>query len=93
MSLVRLTSEGEVRLMPSWAEARRFRAVVIHVAPGAYDRIVEAMNRKIDRMDVVACEYVVCERATNGSRVRNRLASDERGQEAIRSIHRADLWD
>jgi hypothetical protein len=31
--------------------------------PGAYDRIVKAMNRKIDRMDVVRAQYVVSERA------------------------------
>jgi hypothetical protein len=63
MSLVRLTSEGEVRLMPSWARPSIYESWLAMLPLGVYDNIVEAMNRKIDRMDVVRAQYVVCERA------------------------------
>jgi hypothetical protein len=63
MSLVKLTSEGEVRLMRSWAKPDVYERWLAMLPPGAYDRIVEAMNRKIGRMDVVRAQYVVCERA------------------------------
>lgn len=63
MSLVRLTSEGKVRLMPSWARPDVYERWLVMLPPGAYDRIVKAMNRKIDRMDVVRAQYVVSERA------------------------------
>ncbi len=63
MSLVKLTSEGEVRLMRSWAKPDVYERWLAMLPPSTYGRIVEAMNRKIDRMDVVRAQYVVCERA------------------------------
>ena len=61
MSLVRLTSEGEVRLMKSWARPNVYEGWLAMLPPGAYDGIVDAMNRRIDRMDVVRAQYVVSE--------------------------------
>jgi hypothetical protein len=91
MSLVKLTSEGEVRLMRSRAKPDVYERWLAMLPPGAYDRIVEAMNRKIDRMDVVRAQYVVCERADKWfDGIRNRLAGHERGQETVRSVHWID---
>jgi len=61
MSLVKLTSEGEIRVMNRWARPDVYETWLALLRAGAYDRIVEAMNRAIDRMDVVRAQYVVCQ--------------------------------
>jgi len=63
MSLVRLTSEGEVRVTKPWAKPDVYEVWLAMLPPGAYERIVQAMNKKIDRMDVVRAQYIVCEAA------------------------------
>jgi hypothetical protein len=63
MSLVRLTAEGDVRVMKSWAKPAIYEAWLAMLPRGAYGRIIQTMNNKIDRMDVVRAQYVVCESA------------------------------
>jgi hypothetical protein len=63
MSLVKLTSEGDVRVMQPWAKPDLYSLWLGLLPPGAYNAIVQAMNSKINRMDVVRAQYVVCESA------------------------------
>lgn len=63
MSLVKLTSEGEIRVMQPWARPVVYETWLAMLPPGAYAEIVQAKNSRIDRMDVVRAQYVVCERA------------------------------
>jgi hypothetical protein len=63
MSLVKLTSQGDVRVMRPWARPDLYESWLAMLPPGAYDGIVQAMNAKINRMDVVRAQYVVCESA------------------------------
>ena len=64
MSSVRFTAEGDARVMKPWAKPDMYEAWLAMLPPGAYDRIVQAMNNKIDRTDVVRAQYyVVCESA------------------------------
>lgn len=63
MSLVKLTTQGDVRVMQPWARPELYESWLAMLPAGAYDAIVQAMNAKINRMDVVRAQYVVCESA------------------------------
>jgi hypothetical protein len=49
--------------MKPWAKPDVYESWLAMLPPGDYNRIVQAMNSKIDRMDVVRAQYVVCESA------------------------------
>jgi hypothetical protein len=49
--------------MQPWARPDVYERWLAMLPAGAYDSIVQAMNNKINGMDVVRAQYVVCERA------------------------------
>jgi hypothetical protein len=61
MSLVRLTSTGDVRIVTEWARPDVYEAWLAQLSSRDYKAIIRAMNAKIDRMDVVRTQYVVCQ--------------------------------
>jgi hypothetical protein len=63
MSLCRFTSEGTIKLLKGWARPEAYEAWLALLPAGAYETIVRSMNSRIDRMDVVRAQYVVCESA------------------------------
>lgn len=60
MSLARFTSTGDLRPVRRWARPEAYEAWLAVLPPGEYEKIIQAMNARIDRMDVVRAQYVVC---------------------------------
>ena len=60
MSLVRFTKKGDFKPIRRWSEPGMYETWLAMLSPGEYDKIVQAMNARIDRMDVVRAQDVVC---------------------------------
>lgn len=60
MSLVRFTATGDLKPIRSRGPIEVYDTWLARLPPGEYDTIVQAMNAKIARMDVVRAQYVVC---------------------------------
>lgn len=61
MSLCKFTQKGTVQNIKGWARPAKYEAWLHLLQAGEYDTIVLAMNAKIDCMDVVRAQYVVCD--------------------------------
>jgi hypothetical protein len=60
MSLVRFTERGDFKPIKRWSAPEVYESWLALLPRGEYERIVQAMNARIDRMDVVRAQYVVC---------------------------------
>jgi hypothetical protein len=60
MSLVRFTETGDFKPIRRWSPPQVYETWLTMLPTGEYDRIIQAMNARIDRMDVVRAQYVVC---------------------------------
>jgi hypothetical protein len=63
MSLVKFTREGDFEPIRRWSQPEAYRTWLAMLPVGEYPKIVRAMNTRIDRMDVVRVQYVVCKSA------------------------------
>jgi hypothetical protein len=60
MSLVRFTERGDFKPIRRWSPPEVYETWLAMLPTGEYDKIIRAMNTRIDRMDVVRAQYVVC---------------------------------
>jgi hypothetical protein len=60
MSLVRFTEKGDVKPIRRWSRPEAYDTWLAILPTGEYNKIVQAMNARIDRMDVVRAQYIVC---------------------------------
>lgn len=60
MSLVRFTQKGDFKPIRQWSPPEVYETWLALLPPGEYDSITAAMTARIDRMDVVRAQYVVC---------------------------------
>ena len=60
MSLIRLTGTGDIRVVKGWARPQVYENWLALLDRRAYYAAAKAMNVRIDRMDVVRAQYVVC---------------------------------
>jgi hypothetical protein len=60
MSLAKFTNTGELKPVTKRPYPEVYRTWLAALGPGERDNIVRAMNERIDRMDVVRAQYVVC---------------------------------
>ena len=59
MSLSRFTKTGDLKEIKGWARPDVYETWLAILGPGEYDKVVRAMNNRVDRMDVVRAQYVV----------------------------------
>ena len=60
MSLVRFTERGDFKPIRPWSPPEQYETWLAMLPAVEYDRVTQAMNARIDRMDVVRAQYVVC---------------------------------
>ncbi len=63
MSLIRFTTRGDFKPIRPWSPPEQYETWLAMLLAGEYDRVTQAMNARIDRMDVVRAQYVVCKSA------------------------------
>ena len=59
MSLVKFTERGDFKPIRRWPRPEAYETWLAMLPPGEYDKIVQAMDARIDRMDVVRAQYVL----------------------------------
>jgi hypothetical protein len=60
MSLVRFTERGDFKPIRRWSQPEVYGTWLAMLPAGEHNKIIQAMNARIDRMDVVRAQYVVC---------------------------------
>jgi hypothetical protein len=60
VSLVRFTQKGDFKPIRPWSPPEVYETWLALLPAGEYESITAAMNARIDRMDVVRAQYVVC---------------------------------